>query len=50
MKAVEVMKKWTPEIEARCSAILNNGPAEEFDFPRMNMVPNRRKTQLYTKQ
>lgn len=50
LKAVEVMKKWTPEIEARCSAILNNEPVEEFDFPKMGMVPNRRKTQLYTKK
>ena len=38
------MKSWTPELEAKCNAIINNEPQEEFNFPKASMVPNRRKT------
>jgi hypothetical protein len=47
LKAVEVMRKWNNELEEKCAAIINNQPAEEFDFPKGAMIPNRRKTNLY---
>ena len=32
MKAVELLKKWTPEIEKEVREILNNDPVADFNW------------------
>jgi len=44
MKALEILKMWTPEIEAKCNSIINNTPEQEFDYPKYQMIENRRQT------
>jgi hypothetical protein len=50
LKALEVYRNWTSEIEAKCDAILNNQPEQEFDFPKYQIIENRRKQALHTKK
>jgi len=49
LKALEVMRNWTKETEAKCAAILDNEPVEELDVTTFSMIPNRRKSNLYVK-
>jgi len=48
LKSLEVYQKWSPELEAKCDAILANQPEQEFDFPKYAMIENRRKAALFT--
>ena len=32
LKAIEVLEKWSPELEKRCSEALNNTPEMELDW------------------
>jgi aryl-alcohol dehydrogenase-like predicted oxidoreductase len=38
LKAVEVLRNWTQEIEDKCNQILNNTPDQELDYTRMTMI------------
>jgi voltage-dependent potassium channel beta subunit len=46
--ALKMLEKWTPEIEARVNAILNNAPEAEINFRERVPIPNRRVIQLYS--
>ena len=42
MKALDVLKKWTKEIEAKCEACLRNGPEVDIDFKTFGPRTQRR--------
>jgi aryl-alcohol dehydrogenase-like predicted oxidoreductase len=42
LKAVELLKVWTPEIEKRVNEILDNSPAVDMDFRQWAPMPTRR--------
>ena len=46
--ALKMLEKWTPEIEARVNAALDNTPEPEINFRERCPIPNRRTIQLYT--
>jgi len=46
MKALDVLKKWTPELEARIEKILNNRPVDEFNWRTYSNYPSRREISL----
>lgn len=46
MKAVELLRIWTPEIEAKVTGILNNPPAFDLDFKSWTPRPYRRQEAL----
>ena len=47
MKAIEVLKKWSQDLEDKCNKILDNTPVQEFDMCKYAPIPNRRQAQLY---
>jgi len=49
VKAVEIYKKLTPEINERIDKLLNNRPETEYDFVAMKNRPTRRELQLEKK-
>lgn len=49
LKAVEVLKGWTQQIEDDLNAIIDNTPAQEFDMCKYETIPNRRQAALYTR-
>ena len=46
MKALDVYKKWTKEIEAKCEAALKNAPTTEIDCKELIPLEPRRKVAL----
>lgn len=42
MKALDVYKKWTKEIEEKVEALLGNAPEADLDFRVFKPIPNRR--------
>ena len=46
LKALELFKKWTPEIEDKVNEILNNTPASEMEFRGWKPMPSRRETNI----
>lgn len=46
LKAMEVAKKWTPEIEEKMEAILQSAPMGEMVFPEFDMGLTRRKVSV----
>ena len=47
MKAIEVLKKWSPQVHQLCEKILGNQHDDEIDWRDMTLIPNRRVTQMY---
>lgn len=46
LKAFELYKKWTPEIEKKVSEILANTPEPDMDFRTWSPMPSRREVAL----
>ena len=46
MKAVDVLRKWTPEIHEKCEKILANAPEPELDWKTFTPVAGRRVVRL----
>jgi aryl-alcohol dehydrogenase-like predicted oxidoreductase len=46
LKAVELLKKWTPEIEKRINEIFNNDPEADMDFRKWGDMASRRSVAL----
>ena len=46
--ALNVLEKWSPEIEAKIEKALGNKPESETNFRERMPIPNRRTIQLYT--
>ncbi len=44
MKALDILAKWTKEIEAKCEALLENGPEVDIDFKTFGPRSQRRAT------
>jgi len=42
IKALELYRKWTPEIEKRCEEILGNTPEQELDWRTWAPMESRR--------
>lgn len=42
LKALEVVEKWTPELEAKINKILNNSPEPRVDFKSWKPYPHTR--------
>lgn len=42
VKALEIAKKWTPELEARIEEALGNAPEMPTEFPGFGPAPQRR--------
>ena len=40
--ALNVLEKWSPELEAKLEAILGNKPEQEMNFRERQLIPNRR--------
>ena len=49
LRAVELLRLWTPEIEARVRAILGNDPEGVMDYRVWKPSPQRRDVALYSK-
>ncbi len=43
LKCLELVKKWTPEIEAKCEEIMGNAPEMELDWRTWAPLEMRRK-------
>ena len=50
IKALELYKKWTPEIEKRCNEILGNAPEPDLDWRKWTPLPSRREEALVKHQ
>lgn len=46
LKAMELYRKWTPEIEKRVNEILGNTPEPDFDWRRWSNIQSRREEAL----
>lgn len=44
--ALDVLKKWTPEIEKKIEEIFGTLPQAEFNWRTWKALPDRRKTQI----
>jgi len=42
VKAVEIAKKWTPEIEAKLSSLFGNAPEANVNHKTFQKFPSRR--------
>jgi len=47
LKALELYKKWTPEIEAKCEAILQNGPQPTMNMRELRPYKSRRQVAVF---
>lgn len=45
LKAIDLVKKWTPEIDAKIEALLGNKPDAEWDFKNFNFATKGRREQ-----
>lgn len=46
LKALDMMNKWTPELDAKCSEILGNAPEVDMDWRSWSPMPTRRSIAL----